>query len=238
MKVSLWLIPPEPTFSTLQHQINNISKSSNNVLPSFIPHVTIVGGITVPLSNKSKNSDDNYDNSDSTAIEMLKKLKTVFQNDSLLKEGIPCSFEVSLQYKDILSKDLKVVGNDTGVFSVFQKNEEVVKWNQSCVSLMNKSPEYLQSVRITQEVAKEYDQKFHDICEKQNKNLGVVTFPPPVEYPHYSFAYGSKPEVVFDYCLSVPPTFVAKDFALYCTSPATLEGVSDSWYEIGRFSLP
>ena len=58
-RFSLWLIPNEPHMSELKAEQARILKSANPVhLPSFDPHVTLIGGIEICECC----SDDNVNN--------------------------------------------------------------------------------------------------------------------------------------------------------------------------------
>mmetsp|Transcript_11377 Transcript_11377/g.18722 ORF Transcript_11377/g.18722 Transcript_11377/m.18722 type:complete len:340 (-) Transcript_11377:2191-3210(-) len=126
-RISLWLIPPEPILTSLTHTqlqlielhdknnnfssfgLHNSNSSNSNKLPTFIPHVTLVGGIPIsecctvqddvmPFSKSQNNDNDNgwenrngneQDIIDEVAAQsVLRRLACAFGNFG----GVECKF--------------------------------------------------------------------------------------------------------------------------------------------------
>ena len=235
--LSLWLLPPEPILHQLQLQINDISQRSNGSCPSFLPHVTVLGAF--PCS------------SDEEAHLLLHKLQSKFQDFG----PIPCSFvsshhvchtftEKRQQPSEDNDNHSNNNDNDGTVVPLFGKcplvssldKDGKVIWNQSCLAVMKRSPSFLNAIRLSKQVL------FGD-GSNYKKEDDVITFPPPIREPHFSFAYGhvdvmSNEDKCMetDRTMKLPPDFSSTEMALFWTYPATLEGVSQ-WSEVGRVPL-
>merc|ERR1740139_954910 len=221
MKVSVWLLPPEPLFTQLQSQIASISctygrpekcNSSRYCFPTFIPHVTLVcvffriapHGFNPRYAYSNFCSPHNHtppsrpSQRGGVNIEDPESIPAISERlRSALKNSgpIPCRFRRQ-------------------VSSPRDDNGDVV-WNQSCVApLYPISAEFEDAVRFTMEA--------FSLPERN------ILYSPPLGEPHYSFAYGNQPEICKD--LLPPPDFNAHEAVLYQTHPASLEGVP-RWHE-------
>ena len=114
--------------------------------------------------------------------------------------GVPCRF-----YKEVVS---------------MYRPDSTLIWNQSCVSVMERSDKFMQ------------------LIERSRQLLGVedepYSFPPPLEEPHFSHFYGETFLPSVD-DIVMPPDFIAKEAALWITSGG-FEGVK-TWQEVARISL-
>lgn len=241
-KISLWLLPPETNNlrTNLQHSIDTIASHipSGVVAPSFLPHVTILGGIDCPVTEETA--------SDQWADEILQELRSTLP----CLGGIPCRFP-----------------GDGRPIAVKEEGDEgeSIKWNQSCISIMERSEQLRKAVLLTHAAVSKVNSRLED-AEAPMKVNGVnhvdnngvmeekefdwtTTLKPPIYEPHYSHAYGSGPDLIdtrvggvvedgedSPFLVQTPPDFVSEDAVLMWTCPATLEGVSD-WREIGRLKM-
>ena len=125
-RISLWLLPPEPLRASLSAiQSDIISKHPTLSLPSFVPHVTLVGGIPISqcsLGEDTKNSTDE----EHAAQVVLGRLQQAFH----LHGGVACSFV-----------------KERGVFAA-RNSQGAVQWNQSCVSILERNESLLNAMRI------------------------------------------------------------------------------------------
>ena len=148
--------------------------------------------------------------------------------------GVPCSDKTEAD--EILSRlrsCLDIGYFDGGVPCCFGHNEVIsvrtqngaVKWNQSCAVIMKKTPDFLRIIRLLHGA---FFPEWEGDVDLES------AFPPPLREPHFSFAYGNKPELCER--MSAPPDFVSKEAVLMWTYPSSLCGVQ-SWKEIGRIQL-
>ena len=257
-KISLWLLPPDDTTSEgaekcgsdassasssirsqLRANINEIAELKE--LPPFEPHVTIFGGIVCSCPTEEK--------ADQWANELLNELRKNLPSVG----GIPCKFgkEKGRRPKCVLEdeSDGLVIHGETyrsDMQAVQHQNIEV-KWNQSCVSIMDECDQFGEAVELA------YDA----ICEV-NKRLGGhavpanffvkdgtafdwrTTLKPPLSKPHYSHAYGNDHSLIAERrndggpLIDAPPDFISHEAMLIWTWPADLDGVKNNkWKEVG-----
>ena len=221
-KISLWLIPPEPILSSLtQTQEQLLAYQNNPLLPSFIPHVTLVGGVPIsecctldasdvlsslPSCDDAKNigavngdatDEDYYD--EVAAKSVLKRLTCAFRNFG----GVDCKF---VQERGVFAAKTRRRRKDTSI-SELDKNdglntcnvseeEEELQWNQSCISILERTEQFIKAVELA-------DQALHvkrDSALNNQDGSSVVHleryFKPPACEPHYSFVYGNDADFV------------------------------------------
>eukprot|EP00957_Ditylum_brightwellii_P199114 15177780-Ditylum_brightwellii.AAC.1 len=147
--LSLWLLPPEPHYTTLQTEIDTLSSSSSNkYYPTFLPHVTVLGGVE-------------YNDDMENVHDVLSQLQISFQD----LNGIECCFESNPplsfeEEKEGMNRKLKYgkrisLGVD-GIIGVAEdsnnnndKNHddnEILRWNQCCVAILKRTPTLLQAI--------------------------------------------------------------------------------------------
>lgn len=221
-RISLWLLPPEPlirTLSSIQSDIiSNHPKDRQLQLPRFLPHVTLVGG--VPISDcctpeeLTCNSQEEYIDIDGEAAQIvLRRLQLAFQSHG----GITCGF---IKEQGVFAARTTP---DDGV------GEDIVQWNQSCVSIMERNSSLMEAIQVADEAL------FSTISTTTHNNDIERYFKPPLFEPHYSFVYGNEPHLI-PTSLECPPSFTSLEMVLMWTSPSTLEGVG-LWKEIGRINM-
>jgi len=295
-RISLWLLPPKPLMATLTTiQLELISKhhpyrqnhqqqhqqqqQQQQLLPTFTPHVTLIGGVSiselltdVELSRLGLNNNDPVDESDNNdgdgddsngdngdgddddelheaaARIVLERLKRAFRSFG----GIECN---CIEERDVfaahnisssLSDNNNNNNNHTAGLAVGGEGCEegtIVKWNQSCVCIMERSVSFVRAMHVAEEAL------FNSTANSSiNSNNGASTsatttppampnierhFKPPLHEPHYSFVYGNA---CIPSTLECPPDFVSSEMSVMWTHPSSLEGVQ-RWREIGNFSL-
>ena len=242
-KISLWLLPPEDVRTHLQSNIDEIAALTGG--PSFVPHATILGGIPCLCSTEEE------------AEQWAHKLLTTLRTQLPAVGGIPYQFGLDQGCRpQCVFEDGKILnGNDVDENNAADGDSSScdVKWNQSAVSIMNRSVQFAKAVQLT----------YRAVC-KTDESLGGGTVPlpsdeeissfdwtttlkPPLCQPHYSIAYGNHPDLIFvkrninanaggGYLAEVPPDFVSTEAMLIWTWPASLEGVP-TWREVGRIRL-
>lgn len=247
-KISLWLLPPEDILTHLQSNIDEIAALTSG--PSFVPHATILGGVPCLCSTENE------------AEQWAEKLLTTLRSQLPTVGGIPCQFGLNKGCRPhCVFEDGKILNgnNDENNAADVVSSSCNVKWNQSAVSIMNRSPQFAKAVQLT----------YRAVC-KTDKSLGGGTVPlpseeeihafdwtttlkPPLCQPHYSIAYGNHPDLIFakrnanaidnanadaegGYLAEVPPDFISTEAMLIWTWPASLEGVP-TWREVGRIRL-
>jgi len=200
-KISLWLLPPEPILSSLtrtQQQLISLHDSvSNNKLPTFIPHVTLVGGVPIskcctveddvmPLltscndrngrENNSVNRQEEEEDVDEVAAKnVLMRLACAFRNFG----GVDCNFV-----------------KERGVFAARNDDGEV-QWNQSCISIMERTGSLTKAMELAEQAlfTKQSTTTQNESGESSTHNL-ERHFKPPACEPHYSFVYGNDADLI------------------------------------------
>ena len=214
-RISLWLLPPEPISADLLSVQKEIiaSHPPDRCLPTFLPHVTLIGGIPISECVKIDDvscQDPNGDIDEEAAKIVLKRLQHAFRGFG----GVECRFVP-----------------DRGVFAARQPPDNdirdgVVQWNQSCVAVMERTKDFVRAMQVADKALfPEYD-KYVSI-ERHFKT--------PLLEPHYSYAYGNDPELI-PATLVCPPSFKSTEMVIMWTYPTNLDSV-EKWREIGRFSL-
>jgi hypothetical protein len=99
--------------------------------------------------------------------------------------------------------------------------ESVLVWSQACLTVMERSPEYMKLLERTRSVL--------------GMDCGEWMFARPIGQPHISHFYGCSRPPPPDQ-VRLPPDFVAREAALWITSPGTVQGVK-FWKELGRIQL-
>lgn len=76
----------------------------------------------------------------------------------------------------------------------------------------------------------------HHLDGSSNSNITSIEFAKPFGEPHYSFAYGNGESLCSEV---VPPIseFAAREVQVWCTSPATLAGVTTDWRHLSTIRL-
>ena len=97
-----------------------------------------------------------------------------------------------------------------------------VVWSQSCIAIMEKSPEYMNLLQVARELLE--------------LPAGEWVFPAPAGAPHYSLYYGHTALQDHGVSVKAPPDFQATEAGLYLTTPGTVPGVSQ-WQSIAHISL-
>lgn len=119
-KVSLWLLPPEPLRTQLERQIQEIAEQANREHPDLGAPV-FVPHITVvggvPVDPESVH-------------DILDALKSSLTNLG----SIPCAFPTT--YQD----------QETNVLCMY-RDDGSVQWNQACISVMERSPEFMSAAQ-------------------------------------------------------------------------------------------
>ncbi|KAL7542266.1 hypothetical protein ACHAWF_007134 [Thalassiosira exigua] len=216
-RLSLWLLPPEPlrsTLSSIQAEIN-ASHAHKRHMPRFDPHVTLIGG--VPIANccsegelQSLNAQSD-DFNEAAGRLVLRRLQRAFQSHG----EISCRFV-----------------KERGVFaehSLSESGERVVKWNQSCVSVAERTSSIMRAMEVADEAL--FSTLGTACCDDPTQSIERHLKGPLFE-PHYSFAYGNDAHLIPS-SLECPPTFACVEMVLMWTHPSSLEGV-EKWTEIGR----
>ena len=210
--ISIWLIPPEPLLtelSSIQSQI--IKEEDSQQLPSFIPHVTLIGGVkisdccTVEDIQKSNLGDTDADKDDIAAQVVLRRLQNTFKS-----------------YGGVVCHPIK----EKGVFAERQ-------WNQSCICLLERNDSIMNAMQVANDALFSSSKTISNSKYQSTKLPIERHFRPPVNDHHYSFAYGNS---IIPPSVECPPTFTCTEMILMWTYPATLDGV-EQWREIGRVNL-
>ena len=149
-RISLWLLPPDPLRKTLSFiQSDIISKHGNNpatkdlrittphLLPTFEPHVTLIGGVPisdccspeeVAASIEPRTDVDGID--DDAAQLVLGRLQRAFRSHG----GVDCNFV-----------------KERGVFAARDAETGIVRWNQSCTAIVERSASFMRAMEIADE---------------------------------------------------------------------------------------
>mmetsp|Transcript_27302 Transcript_27302/g.59764 ORF Transcript_27302/g.59764 Transcript_27302/m.59764 type:complete len:334 (+) Transcript_27302:58-1059(+) len=264
-KISLWLLPPGgeesssssssspplPSIrSQLQSNINEIATSTGG--PKFEPHVTILGGIPCLCATEQE--------ADRWAAALLQELQARLPSVG----GIPCKFGRDNGKRPVCVFESGHIirgdnfDSDTIAFKRKQQQQpqEInVKWNQSCVSVMDRCDQFSTAVKLTYEAVCEVNRRLDggpdSFLGDETAFDWKATLKPPIFEPHYSHAYGNNPGLVAarrggdedeeeeeggEFLTDVPPDFVSQEAMLIWTCPAELECV-ETWREVGRVRL-
>jgi len=215
-RLSVWLMPPEPAKSYLAAvQRDLIERHHPNNLPSFPPHVTLIGG--VPITECVHMDEILANESEDEAHEEAARLVLKRVEGSLLAaQGITCEFD---RDKGIVSGRSFVGIDDT---------EGKVKWNQSCVAILKRH-------RSLENAMKVVDEALYSSTGGDRPRSVERHFKPPLGEPHFSFVYGNDPSLIPE-TLQCPDDFVCKEVSLWWTHPPTLDGVPQ-WKEVGTIKL-
>ena len=136
---------------------------------------------------------------------------------------------------DVILKRLKLIFKDFGSIecSFFDKvlhglnDDDVVKWNQSCVAILNPSQQFNDALYLAQKCFHLDDDRGKEkVIKHQFLKKGV---------PHFSFAYGMDDARKCE-GLKPPGTFTCNSLGLYWTYPSCLIGVPQ-WKLIGEIFL-
>ena len=208
-RLSLWLLPPQPIATELSTIQNDIiaSHSSTLELPTFLPHVTLIGG--VPISecatvNEVPCNNTNDDIDEDAAKVVLQRLQDAFRSfGGVSIECVP----------------------ERGVFAARALSDDgIVQWNQSCVSITKRTEDFMKAMHVAEKAL------------FPNESLSIERhFKPPLFEPHYSYVYGNDPDLIPP-TLNCPPPFKSTEMVVMWTYPSNLEGVKE-WKEIGRVSM-
>lgn len=253
-RISLWLIPPEPVLSSLtrtQHQLITFQQDLDNnnknhrELPTFVPHVTLVGGIPLSeccsvqddvmpslqsssscIEEEKKEEKEEEDTMDEVAAKsLLKRLARAFHNFG----GVECTFvkergvfaarrqqrrmEAESVTNDLITRSPTSVtstiisGDDWNKSNNNDDNEEgEVQWNQSCISIMERSNTFLKAMELVERIlytdrsscSNSTTRGRNEIEEQQSVAMQTLErhFKAPVCEPHYSFVYGNDAELI------------------------------------------
>lgn len=230
MRISLWLLPPEPLLTSLGSLQADIIATHpperQRHLPTFQPHVTLIGG--VPISDAvtaaeiaALQSSPRGRHEEAAAV-VLRRLRSAFRAHG----GVACDFV-----------------RERGVFAVRAPREDgeedragdgVVQWNQSCLSIVERNASFMSALRVAEEAlfsttraTGRHDELSAPSIERH--------FKPPLCEPHFSFAYGTDAELI-PQSLRCPPPFTASEMVVMWTHPASLDAV-EKWEPIGRICL-
>lgn len=220
-RLSLWLLPPEPIAKSLsQIQADIILQHPKGWnLPRFLPHVTLIGGVPIAKCcsieevSSYQNAQSNIDIDEEAAKIVLKRLQHAFESFG----AITCEFN-----------------KERGVFAGRMPPENgvgngAVKWNQSCVSIIEMTESFTRAMQVA-------DEALFSTTDPASCERGISRhFKPPVNEPHYSYAYGNDSNLIPD-SLECPDSFASLEMVLIWTYPAEL-GCVESWAEIGRINL-
>jgi len=220
-RISLWLIPPEPLMTTLSSiQSDIISNHPNDRhLPNFKPHVTLIGG--VPISDvltigEISCQNPQRDIHEAAAEIVLRRLQLAFQSHG----GITCNF---INERGVFAAR---VPSDDGV------GEDIVKWNQSCVSIMERNFSFMKAMQVADEAL--FSTK-RTTCNN-NEQSTLRHFKAPLFEPHFSFVYGND-EHLIPTSLECPPSFISTEMEVMWTHPSSSVHDVGKWETIGRVCL-
>ena len=213
--ISIWLIPPEPLLTELSSIQSQIIKQDGRQLPTFIPHVTLIGGVKIldccsveeiQKSNLQTDTDTNADIDDIAAQVVLQRLQNTFKS-----------------YGGVVCHPIK----KKGVFAERQ-------WNQSCICLLERNASLMNAMQAANDALFSSSSTTAPNSKDQSTKLPIERhFKLPVNDHHYSFACGNS---IIPLSVKCPPPFECKEMMLMWTYPATLSGVKE-WTEIGRVNL-
>lgn len=220
-RISLWLLPPEPqmtALSNIQSDIIARHPEDRRLLPRCIPHVTLIGGVPISeccSAEEISRLDPQSDIHAEAARAVLRRLQDAFRSHG----GVKCEFV-----------------EERGVFAARNPppdgvGEGPVKWNQSCVSIMERNDDLMAAIRVA-------DRALFSCCSTSYSDEQSSLhrhFKAPLFEPHYSFVYGNDAQLIPS-DLECPPSFVSTEMVVMWTYPPTLDGVK-KWREIGPVSM-
>ena len=241
-RISLWLIPPEPLMTNLSSIQSDIISNhpKDRHLPKFKPHVTLIGG--VPISElltigEISCQNPERDIHEAAAEIVLRRLQFAFQSHG----GITCNFI-----------------NERGVFAAREPSddgvgEDIVKWNQSCVSIMERNFSFMKAMQVADEALFSTKRTTCNNNEKStlspssssvsedgrsNPTASSVErhFKAPLFEPHFSFVYGND-EHLIPTSLECPPSFISTEMEVMWTHPSSSVHDVEKWETIGRVCL-
>ena len=204
-RFSLWLMPEEPHFTKLKRQQDRII-ATNPSLPTFDPHVTLIGGVEICKCckiediKKTTGTSTMEDIDKEAAKIVLNRLQSAFKGFG----DVVCEFDETKQVRAMFQKD------------------GTVKWNQACVSVIKQTLKYMDAMRTAD------DALFGEEGLNVSRHLRQ-----PVLEPHYSFVYTD--DAIFaktlEQTLQCPSSFRCKTIAMWWTDPPTLDAVRDRKWE-------
>jgi hypothetical protein len=119
MKASLWILPPQPILDKLSIQIKELAHLNDT--PSFIPHITAVGGIELSYYEDNKNA----------PMLLLEELKKEFHSFGT----IPCNFDISRGLHTSHDENKEVIWSQAcvGVVKREQRFIEAIEIAKKCL---------------------------------------------------------------------------------------------------------
>jgi hypothetical protein len=207
-------MPQEPQMAILKkEQARILSAHPEGRLPSFDPHVTLIGGVEIykcfdpteieQIHNLGMNFDEN------AAQVVLKRLQSAFRGFG----GVTCEFDA------------------VGGVSVQFNKDGTLKWNQACISVVQKTSTFMNAMEIADEALFGED-SLDDKVERH--------FRKPISEPHYSFVYTDNAAVANAVVEMVqcPSSFRCSKIAMWWTDPPTLDAIRDhKWKFIGEIDM-
>jgi len=174
--------------------------NNNNKLPTFIPHVTLVGG--VPISECCTVEDDvmplltscNDNDNDNERENSMKQEEEEEDVDEVAAKSV--LMRLACAFRNFGGVDCNFV-KERGVFAARNDDGEV-QWNQSCISIMERTGSLTKAMELAE----------HALLPKQstttqNNESGESSphslerhFKPPACEPHYSFVYGNDADLI------------------------------------------
>jgi len=199
-------------------------------LPRFEPHVTLIGGVSISdvvskgglSSFQNTNSAQPRDIHDVAGEIVLRRLQRAFRSHG----GIACNF---VEERGVFA------ARALSTSSVDDGGEGDVQWNQSCVSIMERSSSFMRAMQVADEALFSTD-TLRNNNNETSASLSIERhFKPPLFEPHYSFVYGNDADRIPP-SLECPQSFVSTEMVVMWTHPSSLDGV-EKWQTIGRVCL-
>ena len=215
MKVSLWLIPEPIIFKEFQKQISSLAKQYyDHHLPTFIPHVTLVGGHEIA----------SYEDS----LTLLKTLQDAFTDFG----PVSCQFQTSKDPDDDNNNEILTMYYQKGKtnnnnnynnnnYNNDDDNDTIVQWNQSCIQILDRTESFIRAVKLANQVMKPTSNNSHSSW-----------FKPVSCEPHFSWAYTDQKIDTSPFIKPYSGNFLCDSIVLMKTSPSSLHGMSQ-WKPIG-----
>ena len=196
LKISIWIVPDAHTYDILNKQIHDITSKLG--LPSFIPHVTLLGGIQCANTSEIK-----------SIVKLLKSMLKSFGDVQVEFSGpVTCARD---------------------------KNTNEIKWNQSCLVAVKRTPQLMRLSHMVREVIRNRKKETFKFNDTNNLEIKGLTFPDPFGEPHYSFAYGNQESICSNISLA-SSGFMSREVVVWITNPSSVEGVK-SWRHFASISL-
>jgi hypothetical protein len=208
-KFSLWLIPQEPIMTKLKAEQARLL-SENPALPSFEPHITLIGGIELcsccDVQEIKCRNDPGVNIDEEAAKVVLERLQSAFNGFG----SITCEFD-----------------QDQGVKAMIQK-DGTVKWNQASLAIVKQTKQYTKAIDTADKAL------FGSNSTKFERH-----YREPALKPHYSFVYTDDAAFALNLetTLKCPSSFTSTIIAMWWTDPPTLEAVADKWKFVGNIYL-